>query len=221
MRRIFGSKKEEVPKTPAPTLVDANSGVTKRISAYEEKINACDKQLRSLKEKIKTTKGPAKSNYERRAMEILKRKRMYEQQMDQMLGQQFNIEQTQFGLESATVTIATIGAMKEANTQLRTKMKEMNIDDVDDIQDDLAELMEEMDEVNESLGRSYAMPDDIDEADLEAELDLLEDDLEEGIDEGTPSYLQSTEMPAQPTGVPGDKTAVDDFGLPTSTPTAT
>lgn len=215
MRRIFGSKKEEEAKTPAPTLEDANSGVTKRLRAYEEKINHCDKQLRTLKEKIKTTRGSAKSNYERRAMEILKRKRMYEQQMDQLMGQQFNIEQTQFGLESAAATIATIGAMKEANSQMRTKMKEMDIDDVDDIQDDMAELMEEMEEVNESLGRSYAMPDDIDEADLEAELDLLEDDLEEGVEEGTPSYLQSTEsLPAQPTGIPGNKTAVDEYGLP-------
>merc|ERR1712151_1139381 len=66
------------------------------------------------------------------------------------------------------MTVATLGAMKNANKQLKTQMEALNIDDVDDVQDDLAELMEEMNEVNESLARSYAMPEDIDEADLEA-----------------------------------------------------
>ena len=81
--------------------------------------------------------------------------------------------------------------------------------------------MEEMDEVNETLGRSYAMPDEISEGDLEAELDMLEDELEDDVEEGTPSYLQSTDnLPEEPTGVPSGKEAVDQYGLPAA-PTAT
>ena len=219
MKRIFGSKKEEKPAAPPPSLKEANEGVTNRVKAYEEKINECDRQLRVLKDKIKTTRGSAKKNYERRAMEILKRKRLYESQLDQMLGQQFNVEQAQFSLESAAVTVATVGAMKEANDKLRTKMKELDIDDVDDLQDEFAELMEDMDDINETLGRSYGVPDDISEGDLEAELDLLEDELEDTVEEGTPSYLQSEEsLPAQPTEAPGEK--VDEYGLPASPTTA-
>merc|ERR1712070_870256 len=131
------------------------------------------------------------------------------------MGQQFNVEQAQFSLESAAVTVATVGAMKEANDKLRTKMKELDIDDVDDLQDDFAELMEDMDDINETLGRSYGVPDDISEGDLEAELDLLEDELEDTVEEGTPSYLQSEEsLPAQPTEAPSGKEAVDQYGLP-------
>eukprot|EP00814_Leptocylindrus_danicus_P011665 CAMPEP_0116015204 /NCGR_PEP_ID=MMETSP0321-20121206/6703_1 /TAXON_ID=163516 /ORGANISM="Leptocylindrus danicus var. danicus, Strain B650" /LENGTH=215 /DNA_ID=CAMNT_0003484941 /DNA_START=81 /DNA_END=728 /DNA_ORIENTATION=+ len=204
MNRIFGKKKEQAPAKAAPTLDQANEKMDSRAKAYEQKIADCDKQLRALKEKIKTTRGSAKKNYERRAMEVLKRKRLYEQQLDQLMAQQFNIEQTAFGVESAAMTVATLGAMKGANAQLKAQMQELNIDDVDDVQDDLAELMEEMNDVNESLARSYAMPEDIDEADLEAELDLLEDEFEEV--DAVPSYLQETDsLPAQPTSTPGEK----------------
>jgi len=139
-----------------------------------------------------------------------------------MAGQQFNIEQAQFGIESAQATVTTLGAMKHATTQLQNQMKEMNIYDVDDIQDDMADLLEEMNEVNESLARSYAMPEDIDEADLEAELDLLEDELEiEAAAENqgqVPAYLQpSQELPAQPTTSPASKIPVDEYGLPAVT----
>lgn len=34
--------------------------------------------------------------------------------------------------------------------------------------DDMADLLEQANEIQESLGRSYAVPDEIDEADLEA-----------------------------------------------------
>ena len=38
--------------------------------------------------------------------------------------------------------------------------------------------MEDMNEVNEALGRNYGVSDDLDEADLDAELAGLEDELE-------------------------------------------
>lgn len=43
-------------------------------------------------------------------MECLKRKKMYEQQRDQMAGQQFNIEQTTFAIDSIKDTATTVGA---------------------------------------------------------------------------------------------------------------
>ena len=39
-----------------------------------------------------------------------------------------------------------------------------------DIQDDMADMLDIANEVQETLGRSYGMPEDIDEADLEAGL---------------------------------------------------
>lgn len=39
---------------------------------------------------------------------------------------------------------------------------------VQNMHDDMADLLEQANEIQETLGRSYAVPDEIDEADLEA-----------------------------------------------------
>lgn len=73
-------------------------------------------------------------------------------------------------------------------------------------------------EINEALGQNFATPDDLDEADLDAELEMLGDELEElEEEEATPSYL----MPATPSVTPGEKeeekaSQVDEFGLPSA-----
>merc|ERR1712183_461167 len=163
----------------------------------------------------------AKKQLQKRAMEVLKRKRMYESQRDQVAGQQFNIDQAAFGIESAKANVDTVAAMKATNKELKKTLKnDLNIDDVEDIADDMAEMMEEFEEINMALGSNFATPDDIDEADLDAELEMLEDELEEeALEEAdsTPAYLQASSMPAVPGQVPGEKDEeqVDEFGLPT------
>ncbi|XP_015750849.1 PREDICTED: charged multivesicular body protein 5-like [Acropora digitifera] len=83
----------------------------------------------------------------------------------------------------------------------------------------MSDMLEIANEVQDTLGRTYGMPDDIDEADLEAELEALGDDL--ALDEDT-SYLD--EVPAPADTIPGendntgtktqDGVQVDEFGLP-------
>ena len=142
MRRVFGKKKAAA---PAPTLEDASSGLGGRISEMDAKIASLEQELRTYKNKIKVAKSPAaKKLAQKRAMEVLKRKRMYEQQRDQIAGQQFNIDQTSFGLESAKASVTTVAAMKAANVELkRTIKKDLDIDAVDDLADDMAELMDD------------------------------------------------------------------------------
>merc|ERR1712070_63458 len=101
-------------------------------------------------------------------------------QRDNAMGQQFNIDQAAFSIESAKATVSTVATLKASNQEMkRTIGKELNIDDVDDLADEMAELMDDFNEINEVLGQSFATPDDIDEADLDAELELLADELEE------------------------------------------
>jgi len=212
MRRVFGKKKAEA---PAPSLDDASKGIGGRISGMDEKINSLEAELRGYKDKIKKTKSPAaKKQLQKRALEILKRKRMYESQRDAAMAQQFNIDQTAFSLESSKATVETVAAMKAANKQLKSVIRQdLDIDAVDDLADEMAELMDDFNQVNEALGQNYAVP-DIDEADLDAELEMLGDELEElEEEEATPSYL----MPATPSVTPGEKEEEkDEVGLPTA-----
>lgn len=215
MNRVFGKKKKEA---PAPSLDDASSGLGGRVDDMDKKIAGLEQELRGFKDKIKKAKSPAaKKTLQKRAMEVLKRKKMYEQQRDVVAGQQFNIDQASFGIESAKANVQTVAAMKSAHTQLKKTLKnDLDIDDVEDLADDMAELMEDFNEINEALGRNFATPEDLDEADLDAELELLEDELEEEAEglaaDATPSYLKTDAMPNTPTELPGDK--VDEYGLP-------
>jgi charged multivesicular body protein 5 len=202
MNRVFGKKKAKGPAPP--TLDDASSGLGNRAEHLDAKIATLDKELMGYKEKLNTTKNPtAKKNIQKRAMDVLKRKRMYEKQRDQLMGQQFNIDQAAFGIESAKTTVQSVAAMKAANVELKKAIqKDLDIDEVDDLADDMAELMDEMNEINEALGQNFATPEDINEEDLEAELDLLEDEFEEeAVGEETPSYL----LPDEPTKTPAHK----------------
>jgi len=142
MKRVFGKKKVAA---PAPSLEDASKGIGTRIDGMDAKIQACENELRAYKDKIKKTKSPAaKNQLQKRAMEVLKRKRMYEKQRDMASAQQFNIDQTAFSLESSKATISTVAAMKAANKDLKnTLRKDLDIDGIDDLADDMAELMDD------------------------------------------------------------------------------
>lgn len=233
MNRVFGKKK--APGPPPPSLGEASSGVGSQMESLDCRIVQLDKELKTYRDKLKSTTNPAvKSSLQKRAMEVLKRKKMYEQQRDQLAGQQFNIDQAAFGIESAKATVSTIAAMKVASTEMKRTMKhDLNIGDVDGLADDMAEMMDEFNEINEALASNWlSTPNDIDEADLEAELDLLADELLEEEEVGgemsdaVPSYLQqdSTTMPSIPTAplvskVPlqagvAEGQKVDEYGLP-------
>ena len=179
MNRIFGKKK--APGPPPPSLDETSANLGTRGEQMDAKIASLEKELKGYKDKIKMSKSPAaKQALQKRALEVLKRKRMYEGQRDQLMGQQFNIDSVGFSIESAKANISTVASLKAANKELKQHLKQdLNIDDVDDLADDMAELMEDFNEINEALGRNFATPEDIDEADLDAELDMLGDELEE------------------------------------------
>nr|CAN79735.1 hypothetical protein VITISV_010013 [Vitis vinifera] len=84
-----------------------------------------------------------------------------------------------------------MSALKSANKELKGMMKTVKIEDVDNLQDEMMDLMDISNEIQESLGRSYNVPDDIDEEELLGELDALEVDMGTEMDaDGVPSYLQ-------------------------------
>ncbi|KAH8548193.1 Snf7-domain-containing protein [Umbelopsis sp. PMI_123] len=163
----------------------------------------------------KMREGPAKKSVQQKALRVLKQRKLYESQRDNLQQQSFNMEQAQMTNDNLRNVMTTVDAMQSANKEMKKQYKNVNLDKLDRLQDEMEELMEQANEVQESLGRSYNLPDDIDEADLEAELDALGDDLNFE-EEEVPSYLQDdVEVP---TGLntqnPDGNVQVDEFGLP-------
>jgi charged multivesicular body protein 5 len=183
MNRLFGSSSTKKPKT---TLQDAINSTDSRMSSIEVKIRKLDGELSRYKEQMnKLRNGPGKEAIQQRALRTLKQKRMYEAQITQLSQQTFNMESAALATENLRNTMATVDAMQMANKEMRKQYGKLDVDQIENIHYDMEDLLEQANEVQETLGRSYAVPDEIDEADLEAELDALA--LEE--EEEGPSYL--------------------------------
>ncbi|KAG2262582.1 hypothetical protein Bca4012_012800 [Brassica carinata] len=194
MKRIFGAKNN---KEPPPSIQDASDRINKRGESVEDKVKRLDAELCKYKDQIKRTRpGPAQEAIKARAMRVLKQKKMYEGQRDMLYNQTFNLDQVSFAAEGLKDAQQTMTALKSANKELKGMMKTVKIQDIDNLQDEMMDLMDVSSEIQDSLGRSYNVPDDIDEDDLMGELDALEADMgNETEADGVPSYLQPDKEP--------------------------
>ncbi|KAA1076365.1 hypothetical protein PGT21_004305 [Puccinia graminis f. sp. tritici] len=193
--RLFGSSSS---KTPKPTLNDAIQSTESRIDTIEVKIRKLDAELIRYKDSMKKLKeGPGKAAMQQRAMRVLKQKKLYESQLSQLQQQTFNMEQAIMTTENLRNTMATVDAMKQANKEMSKQYSKIDIDKIESISYDMEDLIEQANEVQESLGRSYGVPDQIDEDELQAELEALGDDLGElenpDTNDGIPSYLKESD----------------------------
>jgi len=107
---------------------------------------------------------------------VLKQKRMYEGQREQLYQQQFNLENAAFTTQAIQDSVVQVQAMQAAGTELKKafKAKELDINAIEKLQDEMSDLMDISNEINETLGQSYGVPDEIDESELMGELDALE-----------------------------------------------
>lgn len=132
------------------------------------KIRKLEAELQAIKDQMnKMRDGPGKNTLKQKALRILKQKKLYEGQRDQLMQQSFNMEQAAMTTENLKNTFVTLDAMQSASKEMKKQYKKINIDKIEAMQDEMEDLMEKAQEVQESLGRSYAV-DDVDEADLEA-----------------------------------------------------
>lgn len=216
MNRLFGKGK---PKEPGPSMNDVISGVDQRAEGIEKKITALDNDLRKFKDQMsKMREGPGKNAIKSKAMRVLKQKKLYEQQLDNLRGQSFNMEQANFAQQTLKDTHITVQAMKDGMKSMKKEFKNINIEEIDDVQDELADMMDQANEVQDALGRNYNTP-ELDEDELEAELDALGDEM--ALDDDA-SYLDDVlKAPEAPSTKPEaeakknpDGIQVDEFGLP-------
>jgi charged multivesicular body protein 5 len=217
MNRLFGNKN----KTPAPTIADQCQNIDGRVDTVDKKVAKLDAELLKYKQQMAKMKpGPSKNMVKQKAMRVLKQKKQYEGQRESMAQQSFNLDQTNYAIQSMKDTQVTVAAMKGGMKEMKKEYKKMDIGKIENMQDEMADMMEDANEIQEVMGRSYGMP-ELDEDDLEAELDALGDEML--LDDDT-TYLDSadtTNMPTIPTGMPGQQDAnkpiaeTDEFGLPT------
>jgi len=138
--------------------------------------------------------GPGKTAIKQKALKVLQRRKMYEAQRDQLQSQVWNMEQAQTMQDNLKNTMVTVDALKQTNKALKKEYGKVDIDKIERLQDEMADLLDVGNEIQESLARSYDVPEDVDEGELDAELEALgqEVDFEAEMGAGTavPSFMQ-------------------------------
>ncbi|TDZ24879.1 Charged multivesicular body protein 5 [Colletotrichum sidae] len=189
MNRLFGT----APKGPKPTLNSAITNIDTRISSIDVKLSALTAELSTYQTKLsKMRDGPGKNAIKQKALKILQRRKMYESQRDQLQSQVWNMEQAQTMQDNLKNTMATVDALKTTNKELKKQYGKVDIDKIERLQDEMADLMDVGNDIQESLARSYDVPEDVDEAELDAELEALgmEAELDTEFGGAVPSFLQ-------------------------------
>jgi charged multivesicular body protein 5 len=125
MDRLFGGGKK---KAPPPNLTDCINNVDSRSESIEKKISKLDLELKKYKDQMaKMRNGPAKNAVKQRALRILKQKKMYENQMEGLRNQSFNMEQTNFATQQLKDTKTTVDAMKLGVKEMKREYKKVDI----------------------------------------------------------------------------------------------
>ncbi|CAK9295445.1 unnamed protein product [Gordionus sp. m RMFG-2023] len=164
--KLMGSgKKEEVP-TPQEAIT--------RLRDVEDMLI---KKSDYLENKIQQEIGLARKNAsvnKRIAIQALKRKKRYEKQLQQIDGTLSTIEFQRESLENANTNTEVLRIMGYAAKALKITHKDMDIDKVHDLMDDVAEQQDIANEISDAISNPIGFGQDIDEAELNAELEQLE-----------------------------------------------
>ena len=153
------------------------------------------------------TAKKAGTKNKRVAIAALKRKKRLEKQLQQIDNTLSTIEFQREAIENASTNIEAVKALDYGRKALSAAHKQLDVDDVNDLMDDISEEMQNANEISEALsGMGGAFGDDIDEDELNAELEELEqEDLDEQMlnigavgGEDLPS-VPDTELPEVPT----------------------
>ncbi|KAF2642714.1 hypothetical protein P280DRAFT_468030 [Massarina eburnea CBS 473.64] len=142
--------------------------------------------------------GPGKTAIKQKALKVLQQRKMYEGQRDQLQQQSWNMEQAGMMQDNLKNTMTTVDAMKTTTKELRKQYGKINIDKIEQLQDEMADLMDMGNDIQESISRSYDVPEEVDEAELDAELEALGEDVElEGIGDssGVPAFMMEDAPP--------------------------
>ena len=178
MKRFFGKKKEEV--QPQVNLEDTSNLLGKKSEDIDKQIADINKKLSEITKQMKMPSNKSRlPTLRRKATELLKRRKMYENFQGKIDGQRFNIDNMAFQQQQIKVNIDTVQAMKQSNAAMKQTMKQFTVEDVDDMALDMEDMMAESNEISDIL--SQGIRNDIDEGELEDELAALE---AEGLDEG-------------------------------------
>jgi len=192
MMRLFG-KAKAAPK-PQET-----------IAKLRETLDMLEKREKFLEKKVEKEILIVRQNAtknRRLAIMALKRKKMYENQMEKIAGARMTIETQVMAIEGANVSFEAINTMRLGARTLQHLHQNMTVEDVEDTMADIQEQMDISKEIHDAIAQPLG-GELFDDDELEAELAQLgaESLNQQFLDVGDPTAT-TTSLPSAPTQVP-------------------
>ncbi|KAL3681078.1 hypothetical protein R1sor_024034 [Riccia sorocarpa] len=186
--RIFGKPKEE------PSTLTTLDKLNETLEMLEKKEKVLQKKIAV---EIEKARDYTRAKNKRAAIQCLKKKKLYEVQVEQLGNFQLRIHDQMIMLEGAKATTETVDALRSGAAAMKNMQKATNIDDVDKTMDEINEQTENMKQIQEALSTPIGAAADFDDDELEAELEELEGaELEEQLLQ--PATTPATPLPSVP-----------------------
>nr|ACJ83886.1 unknown [Medicago truncatula] len=165
--KLFGKTKQDQQANTLSILEKLNE----TLGILEKKESVL---LKKAAAEVERAKEFTRAKNKRAAIQCLKRKRLYEQQVEQLGNFQLRIHDQMIMLEGAKATTETVAALRTGAAAMKTMQQETNINDADATMDEINEQTENMKQIQELLSAPIGAAADFDEDELEAELEELE-----------------------------------------------
>jgi len=202
----------------------------RKSNELDSKVAECDVELRKIVQQLKNAPPSSRLTLQNKAKAILARKKRFEQQAESLREQSFNIGSLESSLSSANDMKVIAEVLKTGMKQMKKELKKIKLDEIEETQDEMADLIELTEDVQNAMAKNYAVPEDIDDEELDNQLELLGDEI---VQDNDSSYMdEALKIPSvMPNGNgssshnDGGSTgttagngsascAVDEFGLP-------
>ncbi|EIW66541.1 vacuolar-sorting protein SNF7 [Tremella mesenterica] len=156
---------------------NTRESTTEAIVGLRQTLLMLQKKEEYLQRQIDEAEDRARKNAttnKRLALTALRQKKAAEADMERIAGTRLTIEAQVNTIESANLNAETMLAMKKGAEALKGIHSSLNIDKVDQTMDSIREQMDVANEISEAISNPTGMGNVVDEDELKAELEALE-----------------------------------------------
>jgi len=180
-RKMFGlkagssepQKPTKKDKVAAENAINAVGNLNDNEERLEKKRALLEKKM---DEELAKAKALNSQNKKQQALLALKKKKMYETQLEQTNNLILRLNEQRLMLENQRATVEVVQSMHNAATAAKQTMQALNVDRVDDLLANIGEQNDEMMAVQEALAQPTVMG-DMDDEELAGELEMLQQEV--------------------------------------------
>eukprot|EP00268_Persea_americana_P023777 TRINITY_DN2328_c0_g1_i1.p1 TRINITY_DN2328_c0_g1~~TRINITY_DN2328_c0_g1_i1.p1 ORF type:complete len:217 (-),score=74.96 TRINITY_DN2328_c0_g1_i1:1369-2019(-) len=184
------TKKKKAPPSAISTLDKLNE----TLEMLEKKEHLLQKKISV---EIERAKKFTQSKNKKAAIQCLKKKKLFEAQIEQLANFQLRVHDQMIMLEGVKATTDTVDALKTGASAIKSIQFSLSVDDIDKTMEEVNEHTESMKQIQDALAAPVGAAADIDEDELEAELEELEgEELEEQLLQ-PPSNTHEMPLPSE------------------------